>query len=327
MGLLLYRLLLVNAVVINVLDVLVAALRRACKWPGQHDAAMVRAPTTGMLFLGIYRMRWQVMVQAIETQAVVWLGCFSAPLLPLMGLVNNTVSFEVHARRMWSRCLHHPTQYNTLPGQALACMGPVRTTRCPLLCQPNVDCWLWPHAARPAALLLHGRLSTAVGAAALRPVGGGTERRAGVCRRTARQASVRQHCIASSCCAPCRRTVSCSRWCAGCWSLLCWWAWPRCWAPARCLAGPALPATCARTAVWLWNCSATGGKCKPRWWSPVVRRRAWGAAKHRKLVDLHPKLCCGGIDKTRCMVRSRVTNAAHEGMQHHQQHLCHQGGS
>lgn len=41
MGLLLYRLLLVNAVVINALDVLVAGVRRLCKWPGQHDAAMV----------------------------------------------------------------------------------------------------------------------------------------------------------------------------------------------------------------------------------------------------------------------------------------------
>ena len=49
MGLLLYRLLLVNAVVINALDVLVAVVRRFARWPGQHDAAMVRAiatPTT-----------------------------------------------------------------------------------------------------------------------------------------------------------------------------------------------------------------------------------------------------------------------------------------
>lgn len=44
MGLLLYRLLFVNAVVINALDVLVAAVRTLFKWPGQHDAAMVSRP-------------------------------------------------------------------------------------------------------------------------------------------------------------------------------------------------------------------------------------------------------------------------------------------
>ncbi len=37
----------------------------------------------------------QVIVQVIETQVIVWLGSLSAPLLPLMGLLNNTVTFEV----------------------------------------------------------------------------------------------------------------------------------------------------------------------------------------------------------------------------------------
>lgn len=41
MGLLLYRLLLVNAVVINALDMLTAVFRRMVGWPGQYDAAMV----------------------------------------------------------------------------------------------------------------------------------------------------------------------------------------------------------------------------------------------------------------------------------------------
>ncbi len=41
MGLLLYRLLLVNAVLINALDSVVAVIRRMVGWPGQYDAAMV----------------------------------------------------------------------------------------------------------------------------------------------------------------------------------------------------------------------------------------------------------------------------------------------
>lgn len=59
------------------------------------------------------------MAQAIETQAVVWLGCLSAPLLPLVGLLNITVSFEVISRTSLCMQLHIAAQVKRLLAWAL----------------------------------------------------------------------------------------------------------------------------------------------------------------------------------------------------------------
>ncbi|KAK9816511.1 hypothetical protein WJX72_001335 [[Myrmecia] bisecta] len=73
-GMILYRLVLTNAVAINVADFLLALVYKILGWPYEYDA-----PT--------------VCIQIIENQAIVWLGTMFAPLLPLFGLVANICTF------------------------------------------------------------------------------------------------------------------------------------------------------------------------------------------------------------------------------------------